>query len=549
MSEEAYLHTGRNGSKTESNSIADDFKPPPLIAFMAPIILVAMLAAGLSSVAMVVDPSLADIEVHFNLAFDAQLGESISVAVLILNDSDESYVIALRDHLSYSETIQPNPSIILNLDQESTDWRSYSIDITEEFGIKQISNLGVISLNQTGLPSPLRLDSLEMTDDPFERELGTFNADDRINIFDQFNDEGSNASIIERETGNGLCFQIEGSVDTTGDSHDFDGFEAEKPERVEVTPVEEEEGSEAETALLNAAIYVLIVLIGGFFILFLIRWGLANLLQGFFAFIIALACFSFGYYFIAVTFWFSLYHLQFVVRDVAEFLAKDTIFFGIVLLTTLLYALAGFVGIGMERFGQRVRNGLLISFGAGLGAFLGLHFPLWSTLLVLIALALYDIYAVFRGPIRGILEESDRQAQIMQKKIDEQIKEIKAQEELQYENHKLISAEDPDKKIKKAMTAEEVEYVSYSLIPGLPVYQSESITIGLGDFAFYSLLIGHSAMYGIIPLLFATLGILIGAYITFRFLERKKALPGLPISIFLGIIGFLSSILLFGSLT
>lgn len=500
--------------------------PPPLIAFIAPIILVVVLAATLSSIAMVVDPTLADIDVHLNLDFEAQLGESVSVGALVVNDSDSSYVIALRDQLGYFT----NTSNVLRLDQESFEWQSYSIDVTEEFGIRSIRNLGIVALNQSQQATILRLDSIKMTDDPFDRELGSFTADDEINPFDNPIGASSNASIVERNVGSGYCFQFAGFVNTDGESHSFLGFDAEKPERVEVTPVEEEEGSEAETALLNAVIYVLIVLIGGFFILFLIKWGLANFLQGFFAVIIAIACFSFGYYFIAVTFWFSLYHLQFVVQDIAEFLAEDSVFFGIVLLSTLIYALFGFIGIGMERFGQRVRNGLLISFGAGLGAFLGLHFPLWSTLLVLIALALYDIYAVFHGPIRGILEESDKQTLIIQRQLDKQRTDIAEA------NEQLLESDAPK---------EQVEYVAHSLIPGLPVYQSESITIGLGDFAFYSLLIGHSAMYGIIPLFLATLGVVIGAYVTFRFLERKKALPGLPISIFLGITGFLIGLFLF----
>ncbi|MHA2498272.1 MAG: hypothetical protein ACXAEL_01775 [Candidatus Hodarchaeales archaeon] len=526
MTEEANSHLEINENGIESISNADDFMPPPLIAFMAPILLVVILAATLSSIAMVVDPTLADIDVHLNLDFEAQLGEAVSVGALIVNNSDSSYVITLRDQLDYFA----NTSNVLKRAQDSIEWHSYSIDVTEEFGIRSIRNLGIIALDQSQQAAILRLDSIKMTDDPFDRELGSFTADDEINPFDNPIGADSNASIVEREVGNGHCFQFAGLVDTDGDSHSFLGYDAEKPERIEVTPVEEEEGSEAETALLNAMIYVLIVLIGGFFILFLIKWGLANFLQGFFAVIIAIACFSFGYYFIAVTFWYSLYHLQFVMQDVAEFLADDSMFFGIVILSTLIYALLGLVGIGMERFGQKVRNGLLISFGAGLGAFLGLHFPLWSTLLVLIALALYDIYAVFHGPIRGILEESDRQTQMIQLQLDQQ---------------RTNMAEGNEQLLKTDAPKEQVEYVTHSLIPGLPVYQSESITIGLGDFAFYSLLIGHSAMYGIIPLFLATLGVVAGAYVTFRFLERKKALPGLPVSIFLGITGFLIGLFLF----
>ncbi len=517
----------------------EDFTPPPLIAFIAPIIIVAVLAGGLSSIAMQVDPTLADIDVHIILKFEFQMDNSLKVGAITLNNTSKQGVIILRDELGFF-TNSSDP--LIEYEWLGTEWHSFEVDITEDLGIHQITDLTVLAFNETGLPSPLRLDNLEFTNDPFEDLLEEFDAEKGVNIFDDFLIENSNATIEDKVFEPGNCFEIRGLVSTTGNIQIFPVIKAEKPEKVSVTPVEEEEGNEAETALLNALIYVFIVLFGGFLILFLIRSGMANILQSVFAFLISLACLSFGYYFIAITFWYFLYHLQFVVENVAEYFAQDSIFFSIVFLGTFLYAIAGFIGIGMEKFGQRIRNALLISFGAGLGAFLGLHFPLWSTLLVLIALALYDIYAVFRGPIKGIIEESDKQAQKMQEQLEEQ-RRIQAEQQLQAQNEAGTSKEEVD----TSRIEEKREYVTFSLIPGLPVYQTESITIGLGDFAFYSLLIGHSALYGLYTMLLTSIGILIGAYITFRFLERKKALPGLPVSIFIGIIAMLCGMFLFGS--
>lgn len=94
-------------------------------------------------------------------------------------------------------------------------------------------------------------------------------------------------------------------------------------------------------------------------------------------------------------------------------------------------------------------------------------------------------------------------------------------------------------------------------------YSSRDWDIGIGDLVFYSLLASqpltpyfisnHGAylmdMYGNwifwIISLFAIIGILIGFTITIKLLERNSMLPGLPLSIALGLAGFLGSALIF----
>jgi presenilin-like A22 family membrane protease len=86
-------------------------------------------------------------------------------------------------------------------------------------------------------------------------------------------------------------------------------------------------------------------------------------------------------------------------------------------------------------------------------------------------------------------------------------------------------------------------------MPALPVYSPPLINIGLGDFAFFSVLISAAVIISFelvtpFPLLLAIIGLFGGAYYTFQFLKEDRALPGLPLPIFGGI-GFL----IFGVIT
>src|SRR5271157_797841 len=150
----------------------------------------------------------------------------------------------------------------------------------------------------------------------------------------------------------------------------------------------------------------------------------------------------------------------------------------------------------------RVHNLVVVIFGVLIGSYLAVVIPTWTSLVILMGFALYDIYSVRKGPIKE-----------MMKKLDPGMES-------------------------DTLTAADLDDIS--------------IDIGIGDLAFYSMLTsitlissdwggpalvaatGNMGLY-IIPFIAAVVGVLIGAWISFELVKKNKILPGLPMSIFIGI--------------
>ena len=91
------------------------------------------------------------------------------------------------------------------------------------------------------------------------------------------------------------------------------------------------------------------------------------------------------------------------------------------------------------------------------------------------------------------------------------------------------------------------------------------MSIGLGDFVFYSALLAQATLLTAynwptteitlfafilhtLPITLGFIGIILGAYITLRLLSVVELLPALPVSIFFGLIGTGTGVLLIGLL-
>ncbi|MDG6921597.1 MAG: hypothetical protein JRN59_08720 [Nitrososphaerota archaeon] len=125
--------------------------------------------------------------------------------------------------------------------------------------------------------------------------------------------------------------------------------------------------------------------------------------------------------------------------------------------------------------------------GAEVGSFFAITLPTWTALALPVAFAVYDIYAVFRGPLKALVG-----------------------------------------------TNQGIALVGMSIRAG-------EFTLGLGDVVFYTLLPSLALFQfynssGAVPAVLTTAAIDVGMVITLFLLSRRRLLPGLPIPMLLGVL-------------
>ena len=219
----------------------------------------------------------------------------------------------------------------------------------------------------------------------------------------------------------------------------------------------------------NAILFVVLATLGAVMVYILLKYGRERLLRyillGAFGFIGIIIVLYFGLMFFAV-FW-----------DVSAILAI------LILLTLSLIMIFAFAVVDAENW---LKNGGLLIFGSAVGGFLGIVLPLWTSLLLLIGLSIYDYISVKRGPIRKIVE---------------------------------LTEEEPEKLSPLAVSSAEWD-------------------IGLGDVAFYGMMTVLSLInFGLTTTIFTVAGIIAGFLITLKLLEKRGIMAGLPIPVGLGLLG------------
>ena len=124
----------------------------------------------------------------------------------------------------------------------------------------------------------------------------------------------------------------------------------------------------------------------------------------------------------------------------------------------------------------------VIIVGSLTGTFLGASIPGLTAIVLLAALAVYDLISVYRGPIGKIAEMTD-------------LEEFKG-----------------------------------------AVFTVGDLTIGMGDIVFYSMLVSTAMInLGTLAYLGGFTGVAAGSFLGFKLLERREVLPGLPLSIGMGL--------------
>lgn len=229
-------------------------------------------------------------------------------------------------------------------------------------------------------------------------------------------------------------------------------------------------------AIANAILFVVLATVGATLVFILLKYGRERILQyfliGAFTFVAIVIVAYFGYVFLIV-FW-----------------TIDSLLASVILVAFTMTIALAFIMVESER---RLKNAGLLIFGSGVGAFLGVVLPIWTSLLLLIGLSIYDFLSVKKGPIRKIVE---------------------------------LTEDDPDKLAALAVSSSEWD-------------------IGLGDVAFYCMMTVLAIVnFGFIPTLFTIVGVVAGFLITLRLLEKRGIMAGLPIPVSLGLLGLLIGFLL-----
>ncbi|MHA2181136.1 MAG: hypothetical protein ACXAAH_06915, partial [Promethearchaeota archaeon] len=242
--------------------------------------------------------------------------------------------------------------------------------------------------------------------------------------------------------------------------------------------------------ILNGLIYTAIAVLSAFIIIFVIkRKGVGALMYIFGA--------SFGLVAFFQTWFFGeiILYLLFNTNPRLYYLLDiELIFFTIVFTIVMLYKYFTSTSI-------KIKNFTVLYIGLLIGASMGVFMPLWTTLAILIGISFWDLFAVLykHGPIKQLID-------IVSEPND---------------NMNTFSKDEINEKIKD----------------GELVYDTSKLELGIGDLAFYSMLTSSALVQtnNVIVMILTSIAIIIGTGITIMGLKRNKLLPGLPISIFLGI--------------
>jgi presenilin-like A22 family membrane protease len=223
----------------------------------------------------------------------------------------------------------------------------------------------------------------------------------------------------------------------------------------------------------NALYFVIIIAIAATVFYFLIKWKSRKMITVLIGFALTAASVLLSvFYLFALLSSFSNWLIYVIIVSIIVAIVFDFVIF---------------------RGNEASRNVVVILLGGALGVFLGWSIPLFSAVLILAFLAVYDIIAVYKGPVGKIASSSG---------------------------------------------LDQLKGLSFSF---------KDIQMGLGDLVFYSMLCASMLRWFTwFSYAASFVGVVIGAFVTFLILEKRGIFPGLPVPILLGLTaGLLTSFMTF----
>ncbi|KAF8111224.1 hypothetical protein N665_0076s0211 [Sinapis alba] len=220
------------------------------------------------------------------------------------------------------------------------------------------------------------------------------------------------------------------------------------------------------------------------------------------------------------------------------------------------FSVVGVFAVFMSRFSILITQGYLVVIGV-LVAYFFTMLPEWTTWVLLVALALYDLAAVLLpvGPLRLLVEmaisrDEDIPALVYEARpvirnndshlVQRRVWRDRRSNQNDLENNEVEEEQQQQQHVGSEISVPLIDSRpenSETFLEGIGLGSSGAIKLGLGDFIFYSVLVGRAAMYDLMTVYACYLAIIAGLGVTLMLLSvYQKALPALPVSIMLGVV-------------
>jgi len=274
----------------------------------------------------------------------------------------------------------------------------------------------------------------------------------------------------------------------------------------------------------TAAFFVGIAFIGAFLIFLIFKYNKIIILKIIFAFSIFVTTFFFLFLLVYTIPYYILeeYTVYSYFRPQTEI-----IILVLAIVAGVIYSVLTVVSMVFKLTPQPIPQIMAMLFAVLSGTFLATFLPTLGAVLVMIGLSIYDIISVFKGPIKKMAE------------LSEVRNSANKESELEEQEQGSTSQHDPSRK--EIATSEE-DLLQASIEPSRTIqkeeyFYAEYVELGLGDLAFFGMLFSFALIkLGAFSSIAAFIGVIIGAILTIKLLDKVKLMPGLPISIGLGLL-------------